>query len=75
MKVLINAVGAKYCARGGGVAEGTSRGGKAKKMIAAATRVEKAGGEVHYYLFLFFFALYAPVLKKGSIRAGEVFKF
>ena len=44
---LLNALtsrrGANYSGRGGGAAEGTSRGKSATKNIATATRIENAG--------------------------------
>ena len=40
---------ANYSARGGGVAEGTSRGKNATKNIATATRVEHAGKKMLFF--------------------------
>ena len=45
---------ANYSARGGGVAEGTSRGGKATKYIATANRVENAGKKKYFEVIIFF---------------------
>ena len=45
---------ANYSARGGGVAEGTSRAKTAKKNIASATRVENAGKKNEFFYFFYF---------------------
>ena len=56
---------ANYSARGGGVAEGTSRGENAKKNIATATRVESAGkkNELYIFIFIFFLRICAAIQK------------
>ena len=49
---------ANYSDRGGGVAEGTSRGENATKNIATATRVENAGKKKKEQFFLRFILLF-----------------
>ena len=46
---------ANYSARGGGVAEGTSRGKNAKKHITTATRVEGARKKNEFFSFFKFY--------------------
>ena len=45
---------ANYSARGGGVAEGISRGKHATKNIATATRIENAGKKMTLFSFFLF---------------------
>ena len=45
---------ANYSARGGGIAEGTSRRENATENIATATRVENAGKKNEFFSYFYF---------------------
>ena len=67
---------ANYSARGGGVAEGTSRGENAKKNDTSVTRVENAGKKNHelFLFFSFFFFIQVCAAIKNMFSRGLFFK-